>query len=87
MGDEDKSQRHKLLSLQVLTHPNNESTKGWLEDCCHSFAQMICDKLSLARDAEEAKTKVGILAVPVFHSTLSRFVSAEFLQILTMGTD
>ena len=42
---------------QVLTHPDEEAAKVWLEDCRHSFAQMIHDKLT--RDAEEAKTKVG----------------------------
>lgn len=41
----------------MLTHLDDEVTKVWLEDCRHSFAQMIHDKLT--RDAEEAKTKVG----------------------------
>ena len=48
------------LPLQVLTHPDDEVAKVWLEDCRHSFAQMIHDKLT--RDAEEAKTKVGAYA-------------------------
>lgn len=43
--------------MQVLTHPEDDVAKVWLEDCRHSFAQMIHDKLT--RDAEEAKTKVG----------------------------
>ena len=47
------------LHFQVLTHPDNEAAKVWLEDCRHSFAQMIHDKLT--RDAEEAKTKVSVL--------------------------
>ena len=41
----------------MLTHPDDEAAKVWLEDCRHSFAQMIHDKLT--RDAEEAKSKVG----------------------------
>ena len=45
------------LPLQVLTHPEDDVAKVWLEDCRHSFAQMIHDKLT--RDAEEAKTKVS----------------------------
>lgn len=73
--------RHKLVGVQVLTHPDNEAAKVWLEDCRHSFAQMIHDKLT--RDAEEAKTKVGISAVPVFHSTISWFSTDTLLQILT----
>lgn len=46
----------------MLTHPEDEVAKVWLEDCRHSFAQMIHDKLT--RDAEEAKTKVGATAWP-----------------------
>ena len=64
------SHRHKLVGVQVLTHPDNEAAKVWLEDCRHSFAQMIHDKLT--RDAEEAKTKVGLPAVRVLHPHLSR---------------
>ena len=48
--------------LQVLTHPDEEAAKVWLEDCRHSFAQMIHDKLT--RDAEEAKTKVSNMHSP-----------------------
>ena len=47
----------EYVALQVLTHPDDEAAKVWLEDCRHSFAQMIHDKLT--RDAEEAKTKVS----------------------------
>lgn len=46
---------HSCL-VQVLAKPDDEVAKVWLEDCRHSFAQMIHDKLT--RDAEEAKTKV-----------------------------
>lgn len=46
----------------MLTHPEDEVAKVWLEDCRHSFAHMIHDKLT--RDAEEAKTKVGATAWP-----------------------
>ena len=51
------------MYLQVLTHPDNEAAKVWLEDCRHSFAQMIHDKLT--RDAEEAKTKVSVMSEKV----------------------
>jgi len=57
------------LQFQVLTHPDKEAAKVWLEDCRHSFAQMIHDKLT--RDAEEAKTKVSDLS--------------EILQLSQMG--
>ncbi len=53
----------------MLTHPDKEAAKVWLEDCRHSFAQMIHDKLT--RDAEEAKTKVSDLS--------------EILQLSQMG--
>lgn len=46
-----------MLSMQVLAKPDDEVAKVWLEDCRHSFAQMIHDKLT--KDAEEAKTKVS----------------------------
>ena len=46
--------------MQVLAKPDDEVAKVWLEDCRHSFAQMIHDKLT--RDAEEAKTKVSTAA-------------------------
>ncbi|DBB17526.1 hypothetical protein WJX82_003794 [Trebouxia sp. C0006] len=52
--DDDAVDR-MVTCLKVLTHPDNEAAKVWLEDCRHSFAQMIHDKLT--RDAEEAKTK------------------------------
>lgn len=45
------------MAAQVLTHPDDEAAKVWLQECRHSFAQMIHDKLT--RDAEEAKTKVS----------------------------
>ncbi len=62
------------LHFQVLTHPDNEAAKVWLEDCRHSFAQMIHDKLT--RDAEEAKTKVSAL------STLSTFTPISCAALL-----
>ncbi|KAA6416886.1 MAG: coatomer subunit beta-1-like [Trebouxia sp. A1-2] len=52
--DDDAVDR-MVTCLKVLTHSDNEAAKVWLEDCRHSFAQMIHDKLT--RDAEEAKTK------------------------------
>lgn len=47
----------KIRCWQVLAKPDAEVAKVWLEECRHSFAQMIHDKLT--RDAEEAKTKVS----------------------------